>query len=74
MRKYRDKIIKTELAEFLYKKMMEEVWNDEDYVLGVMAYLRTDEHRQKMIDILDTGIRDTDDIILYSLDIFDGLI
>ena len=54
--------------------MMEEVWNDEDYVLGVMAYLRTDEHRQKMIDILDTGIRDTDDIILYSLDIFDGLI
>ncbi len=74
MKRYRDKIIKTELAEFLYKKMMEEVWDDEDYVLGILFNLKTDEHRQKMIDILDSGLQDRTQLIYTSIDIADGII
>ncbi|MGM9993289.1 MAG: hypothetical protein ACI37R_01005 [Candidatus Avigastranaerophilus sp.] len=73
MKRYREILVNTDVASILYRKLLK-IRNDEEYALGVMVSLRTDEHRQKMIDILDQGLSNTDDIILCAIDIADGLI
>jgi len=72
--KYKDSIVDTPLAHVLYEKLMKTVHNDEYYTLCIMAELHTDEHVQKMIDIIDTGETNTNKISLAAIDIYRGRI
>ena len=49
---------------------LREIWDDDDFVLGVRVCLRTDEERQEVLQAIHDGkIADSDEITLYALDI-----
>lgn len=59
----------TKTGEQLVRKL-KGIWNDYDFVVGVMSYLKTDEERQILIDGIDAGLLTTDEeIVLFALDI-----
>ena len=72
--KYKDKIVDTPLAKELYGKLMKITNDDEYYTLCIIAELHNDKHIQKMIDILDLGETNTNNISLNALDIYNGRI
>lgn len=50
--------------------MLRDIWDDKEFVLGVMNDLETDEERQAVIDyIKDNEEATTEDIVLLSLNI-----
>ncbi len=63
---------KTETGKKLYD-LLKKIWNDNDFIGGVMANVKGDINRQKLIDLIEEdGINDSDTIILASLDIAEG--
>ena len=49
---------------------LREIWDDDDFVLGVRVCLQTDEERQEVLQAVHDGkIADSDEITLYALDI-----
>lgn len=63
---------KTETSKKLFD-LLKDIWNDNDFIAGVLANLKNDENKQKMIVALEDGLTDTDTITLLALDIADGL-
>ncbi len=54
-------------------KLLTNIWNDKEFILGCLVDLKTDEQKQKLIDLIEIdGIDDSDTITLASLDIADG--
>ena len=68
---YKPRLVKTQIGEKLFD-LLKNIWDDEHFIIGVMGGLKTDEQKQKMIDILEDGEDDTDQIILLGLDIRNG--
>lgn len=62
---------KTQISKTL-AQMLTNLWDDDDFIIGVLGVLKSDEQKQKMIDILEDGEDDTDQITLLTLDIADG--
>lgn len=59
----------TKTEEQLVRKL-KRIWNDYDFLIGVISYLKTDEERQKLIDSIDAGLLTNDEeIVLFALDI-----
>ncbi len=55
----------TPIAKKFYN-MMKEIWDEENFLISMLLDLKTDEKKQKMIDLLEeTGLTDTDEIILH---------
>lgn len=55
------------------KKILFDIWDDKEFMLGVLMDLKTDEHRQRMIDLIEKeGIDDSSTITLAALDIRNG--
>ena len=52
------------LFALLYKS-----WDDPEFIRGVLSRLKGDEKKQKMIDAINGGIVDSDDITDKSLEI-----
>ena len=53
--------------------MMKEIWDEENFLVGRLLDLKTDEKKQKMMDILEeTGLTDTDEIIVLGMAIRDN--
>ena len=74
----------TEIAEKL-KQMLFDIWDDKEFVLGVLSDLKTDENRRKMIKALENNLEDyefddddwneyTDKVYLIAEAIADGKI
>lgn len=69
-----EKKSQTEIGQKLVK-ILTEVWDDKEFVLGCLVDLPTDELKQKLIDFINQeNETDSDIIALASLDIADGLI
>ena len=52
---------------------MKEIWDEENFLVGRLLDLKTDEKKQKMMDILEeTGLTDTDEIIVLGMAIRDN--
>lgn len=55
------------------KELVDEVtkfWSDPEFILGVRLHLKTDDERKMVIDAIKSGdLKDSDDIILFTLDI-----
>ena len=62
---------KTQISKNL-AQMLTNLWDDDDFIIGVLGVLKSDEQKQKMIDIIEDGEDDTDQITLLTLDIADG--
>lgn len=69
--KYKLKLVKTPVSKKLFN-MLQDIWADEHFIIGVLGGLKTDEQKQKMIKILNSGENDTDQIILLALEIRKG--
>lgn len=64
---------KTETGKKLYD-MLKKIWNNEHFLIGVLATVKGDEKRQKLIDFIEEeNETDSDVITLASLDIADGI-
>lgn len=69
----KEKIIKTPIGETLYKKLLS-IWDNEHFIIGVFAMVKTDEQKQKLLDFIDgENITDDEIIILAAGDIADGI-
>ncbi len=62
----------TPIAKKFYN-MLKEIWDEENFLISMLLDLKTDEKKQKMIDLLEeTGLTDTDEIILHCMAIRDN--
>ena len=63
------KLVKTRIARKLYKKLLA-IWDDKMWALGIMDELYNNDVKiQKMIDIIDNGETDTDELGFLSEEI-----
>ncbi|MCD7879536.1 MAG: hypothetical protein LUG16_06345 [Candidatus Gastranaerophilales bacterium] len=60
------KRVNNETANKLYN-MLKEIWDNEEFALGVIGGCTTEEKQQKMINAITDGLTDTDEITIYSL-------
>lgn len=52
--------------------ILHNMWNDVEFVNGVLSFLKTDDERQDMIDAIDCGdVKGPSDIVLFASDIDD---
>ena len=68
---YKPRVVQTQTGEKLFN-LLKNIWNDEHFIICVLGGLKTDEQKQKLIDIIEDGEDDTDQIILLALDIRNG--
>ena len=61
-----EKNFKTQIGKKLLN-MLQKVWNNEDFIIGVMNNVRGDEKRKQLIDFIEADNTDSDDITLESL-------
>jgi hypothetical protein len=55
-------------------KLLTNIWDDKEFILGCLVDLQTDEQKQKLIDFInEENETDSDVITLASLDIADGI-
>ncbi len=51
-------------------KMLREIWDNDHFVIGVRACLKTDEEREEVMRAYRDGtLLDSDDVSLFALDI-----
>lgn len=64
---------KTDTGRKLYD-LLTEIWNNDDFILGILATVKGDENRQKMINLIEKdGIIDDETLVLAARDIADGI-
>lgn len=64
---------KTETGKKLYD-MLKKIWNNEHFLIGVLATVKGDEKRQKLIDFIEEeNVTDSEIIVLAAGDIADGI-
>lgn len=64
---------KTETGKKLYD-MLKKIWNNEHFLIGVLATVKGDEKRQKLIDFIEQeNITDDEIIVLAAGDIAEGI-
>ena len=62
----------SELGKKVFDRL-KKIWNQEDFIVGTMLILNTEEKLQKMYDFLiRTGTNDSDEVIPYSIKIAKG--
>ncbi|HIS89346.1 TPA: hypothetical protein IAA87_07980 [Candidatus Avigastranaerophilus faecigallinarum] len=62
----------TPIAKKFYN-MLKEIWDEENFLISMLLDLKTDEKKQKMIDLLEeTSLTDTDEIIVHCMAIRDN--
>jgi len=64
--------IKTNTGKKLFDMLLK-IWDNDDFIGGVLGHLKGDEKKNKMIKILKEGLTDRSTIVLLSIDIADGL-
>lgn len=64
---------KTEIGKKLYD-MLKKIWNNEHFLIGVLATVKGDEKRQRLIDFIEEeNVTDAELIVLAAADIADGI-
>lgn len=62
----------TDIAQKLYK-LLKNIREDDNFILGVLSQLDTDDQRKILIEEIENGLDDCGVIILMAGDIADGL-
>lgn len=59
----------TEVEKELVKKLRD-IWNDKEFVIGVLSHLKDDEERGELIEFIDSNDNVTSEVVtLLALDI-----
>lgn len=57
-------------AERRLVKMLREIWDNDNFVLGVRLRLKTDDEREEVMQAYEDGdLLDSDDVIMFALQI-----
>lgn len=48
---------------------MKNIWDNEEFILGVMTFCFSEEHQQKMIDVINSGVDNKNEITLWAISI-----
>lgn len=67
-----NKYIKTDLDKKIYEKM-KNIWDNEYFLSHPFILLKSDEQKNKLLEALDDGLKDTDKINLLCLYIKRGI-
>ena len=51
------------------RKLLTDIWDDPEFIAGILRDLKTDYEKQILIDEIESGLTDTDEITLLSWDI-----
>ena len=62
----KEKIVKTELDVLLYWRL-QEIWDNQHFILGVIHCFKKEESKKRMLKILDGNINDTDEILIQAM-------
>ena len=60
------KYINSEISKKLYD-ILNEIWQNDEFIFGVITDLKNEEKQSKMIKLLENGLKDTDEINLHAL-------
>ncbi len=63
--------VPTETGKKLYDLLVDS-WNNPEFIRGTLAILRGDAKKQELIDAIEAGMTDSDDIISKSWEIAFG--
>ncbi len=68
----KNKYLTNELSKKLYEKLIPLRDWDSEFALCILAILRTDKNKEKLLNLIDKGLNNSDQIILKALAIRDN--
>ena len=72
MIRYKDKLVNSEITSKLYSKL-KNIWDFDDWVLGILFELKTDSERNEILQMLEAGETNVNRIALKALE-FRGVV
>lgn len=66
--------LNSEISKKLYDRLVKLREWDKEYPFCLLAILRNDENKKKLLDLIEKGLSDSDEIILKTLAIRDNKI
>ena len=63
-----DAYLKTPTNKKLYL-MLKNICDYDEYIFGIMTFCSSEEHQQKMIEVLESGVNNRSEICLWALSI-----
>lgn len=70
----KEKYVNSEISKKLYDRLSRLREWDKEYPLCLLAILKNDKNKQKLLNLIDNGLEDPDLIILKALSIRDKII
>lgn len=68
MLNFKKKILKNPIADELYRKLLK-ICNDDEYALCLVHDLNDNNQYRELINLIDHGVTNTNDLIYYALKI-----
>ena len=72
MIRYKDKLVNSEITLMLYSKL-KNVWDFDDWALGILFELKTDSERNEILKMLEAGETNVNRIAMKALE-FRGVV
>lgn len=66
MKRFKKQLLNSEITKELYKKLLN-IWDFEDWALSVLDDLRSDEERLQILDMINSGETDRNNISVKAL-------
>lgn len=74
MKKYLNRETYSALGKEVFDRL-KEIWDNDDFLVGTMLELNSEDKLQKMLDFLrESGTNDSDEVIPYSIKIDRGIL
>lgn len=52
--------------------LLKNIWNNDEFIFGIMNHCETDEQQQKMIEVIESGVNNKNEICLWAISICSG--
>lgn len=52
--------------------LLKNIWDYDDFIFGIMDYCETDELQQKMINVIESGVNNRNEICLWAISLYRG--
>ena len=52
--------------------LLKNICDYDEYIFGIMDYCETDEHQQKMIEVISGGVNNISEISLWAVSLYSG--
>lgn len=52
--------------------LLKNIWDNDEFVFGIMDHCETDDQQQKMIDVIESGVNNKSEITLWAISLCSG--